>query len=202
MVATCVGEVVLAVYLALRPMSLLLALLQTGAIVTFTIILGVLEPMLLVHYLGMLSKNLPLVGCIWVCWLLTKEGWTPRSTWLLRAAMAVVWITEGIFPKMLFLQTGEVEVVQAIGLSAQAAATLIWITGLCQALSGVAALVLRGTALRALLLAQLLALVFLPQLVTVVQPEMWVHPFGPLTKVVPIVVGTAILWRQCVCTSS
>ena len=202
MVLTCVGEVLLAVYLALRPMSLLLAVLQTGAIVTFTAILGVLEPMLLVHYLGMLSKNLPLVVCIWVCWLLTREGWTTRCTWLLRSAMAVVWITEGLFPKMLFLQQGELEVVEAFGVGARTGAVLIWITGLCQVVSGLAALVLRGKALGLLLLAQLLALVFLPLMVTVVQPEMWVHPFGPLTKVVPLVVGTAILWRQCACTSS
>jgi hypothetical protein len=66
--------------------------------------------------------------------------------------------------------------------------------GACEVLSGVAALLLRGRPLRWLLGAQLAALVVLPALVGWLDPRLWVHPFGPLTKNVPILVGTAVLW--------
>jgi len=198
MVATCIGEIALAVYmLRCKRMSLWLVLLQTAAIGGFSMILAVVEPMLLVHYLGMLTKNLPLLACIWAAWLLAEDGWTPRTTWVLRGGMAIIWITEGVLPKMLFLQPGEVEIIQAFGLSADQAASLIWVTGLAQAISGVAVLLLRGRLLWCLLLLQWLALLLLPLMVTIVQPLMWVHPFGPLTKSMTIGIGTFVAWRRC-----
>jgi hypothetical protein len=198
MVATCIGEIGFALYLLrCKRMTLLPALMQTAAIGGFTVILAALEPMLLVHYLGVLTKNLPLLACIWAAWLLAEEGWTPRASWLLRAGMAVVWLSEGILPKMLFLQPGEIEFVQAFGLTAEQAASLIWATGLVQAISGVAVLLLRGGWLWGLLLAQCLALAFLPLMVAIVQPLMMVHPFGPLTKSLTIAAGTFVVWRRC-----
>lgn len=198
MFITCAAEVALAGYLfRIERTTKAVALLQIAAVSTFTGILGLLEPMLLVHYLGMLTKNLPLLICVWVSWRLGQEGWTAATTRLLRLGMAVIWVTEGVLPKMLFQQPGEVEIAMVLGLSAASAGTLIWVTGLGQALSGLAAMVLRGAPLRWLLLLQLLALIFLPLMVTFVQPQMWVHPFGPLIKNAPILAGTYILWRRC-----
>ncbi len=203
MVAACTCELALGLYLIVtRRMSWWLATGQTLAIAGFTVSLAVLEPALLVHYLGILTKNLPLVACIWTCWLLAEEDWSRRSIWVLRGGMAVIWITEGILPKMIFLQAGEVAALSSFGLSAELAADVIFVTGLCQAISGVAALLLRGRPLRVLLFAQGLALIFLPLMISACQAHMWLHPFGPLTKNIPILVGTAVLWRRCGSTSS
>jgi hypothetical protein len=68
--------------------------------------------------------------------------------------------------------------------------------GVAQVLSGVLVLVLTGPALRALLGAQIAALVVLPVLVSIGEPLLWVHPFGPLTKNLPILAGTIVVWRR------
>src|SRR5262249_33455540 len=129
-------------------------------------------------------------------WLLRREGWTPRAAWLLRGGMAIIWITEGLFPKVLFQAGWEVVLVRRSGLVPGDAAAFLRLMGACEALSGVAALLLRGRPLRWLLGAQMAALVVLPVLVGWLEPRLWVHPFGPLTKNVPILVGTALLWRH------
>ena len=69
--------------------------------------------------------------------------------------------------------------------------------GVAQVLSAFAALTLRGRPLRWLLGAQAVALVMLPAMVGWLEPQWWVHPFGPLIKNLPIVVGTLIIWRRC-----
>ena len=104
-----------------------------------------------------------------------------------------MWITEGVFPKLLFQQKSELEVVVASHLVPSDPAMFLRGLGLLQAVSGVLALVLRGWPLRLVLACQLVGLVVLPILVSIQEPTLWVHPFGPLTKNVPILVGTAVV---------
>ncbi len=196
MFVTCSLEVVLGVALLLRPAGHLLSVLQAGSVLVFTAILASLDPMLLVHPLGMLSKNLPFVLVVATVWSVERQGWTPRSDWLLRVAMAVVWISEGLFPKLLFQQEWELELATTLHLPGEPW-LLIGVLGVAQLLSGIGALLLRGSPLRWLLLAQLLALLVLPTAVGVVEPEWLLHPFGPLLKNVPLVVGSWLLYRRC-----
>ena len=202
MLGACAGEVILAAILFARRTNPWLALLQGGAIVGFTIILAALSPRLLVHPLGVLSKNLPLLAAIATAWLLVGEGFSQRAQWILRIGMAAPWISEGLFPKLLFLQPMEIEIVSFWGFSATSAGVLIRLVGVAQLLSGVAALLLRGRPLAWLLGAQLVALALLPIVVTVPLPLAWVHPFGPLTKNVVLLAGTFVLFRRCTPTSS
>lgn len=202
MVATCAAEIALAVVILWRRTDLWMALAQTGPVLAFTVILAALDPMLLAHPYGVLTKNLPILAAVWTAFLLVKEGFSPRAERLLRAGMAAPWITEGILPKVLFQQQLEIDVVTAAGFSEPAAHVLIRVTGVAQALTGVLALVLRGRALAWLLGAQLAALVVLPLLVTYTQAFMWAHPFGPLTKNVVIIAGTYVIWKRCTRISS
>lgn len=202
MVATCVGEIVLAAVVLWRKTDLLQALAQTAPIVAFTLILGVLDPRLFAHPFGVLTKNIPIVASLWTAYLLAREGFTPRVDLLLRVAAGLIWITEGIFPKLLFQSPMELAVLGAFGVPAAAASTLIRVTGVAQALSGVLVFKLTGRPLAVLLLLQMAALLFLPLLVTWTFPEMWAHPFGPLTKNVVIVAAAYVLWRRCTPTSS
>ncbi len=194
--ATCVGELVLAGLILVRPPQTWAFVLQTGAVASFTVILAALEPMLLVHPYGVLSKNYPFLALVAVTWLVAQEGWTARVTWLLRGGMALVWVTEGLFPKLLFQQPLELAVVAGSGLVPMDPAVFLTLLGLAQLLSGLAVLVLRGWPLWLLLGAQAAALLVLPALVSWQDPSLWVHPFGPMTKNVPIFFGTLLALRR------
>ncbi len=200
MFATCAAEVALAALILARPTSFLVAAAQTSAVVVFTGLLTGLDPMLLAHPLGVLTKNLPLIAVVWTAYLAATEGFTRRAAWLLRGGMAAIWITEGLLPKILFQQPLELALVESWGLAP--ASRVLVATGLAQIAGGVLALVLRGRALRLVLAAQLAALVVLPALVSIAMPSLWAHPFGPLTKNLPILVGTYVLLRRCDSTSS
>ena len=195
--AACALEVVLAVAVAVLRPSLLLVGVQVALVAGFTLILGVTEPMLLVHPFGVLSKNYPLIAMLVTSALVAREGWTARTTWLLRCGMALVWLTEGLFPKVFFQQPMELAIVANSGLVPFSPALFLSMLGVAQATSGVAALLLKGPWLKALLVAQALALVVLPLLVSWQSPLLWVHPFGPMTKNLPIIVGTLVALRRC-----
>ncbi len=196
MVVTCVAEVLLAIRVALGPASTWITLLQVGAVVTFTAILGVLDPWLLVNPFGMLTKNIPLLAALGTAWLVERDGWTPRALWLLRLGIAAVWLTEGIFPKILFQQREELDMVARCAPAWLAPSALLVVVGVCEAASGVGVLLLRGRPLRWLLGLQLAALLVLPLFAGFLDPRLWVHPFEPLVKNVPIVAGTVVLLRR------
>jgi len=117
MYATCPAEIAIGLRVALGQSATWLTLLQIGMIVTFTLILAVLEPMLLVSPFGFLTKNLPLLAVIGTTWLLEREGWTPRTMWLLRGGIGIIWITEGLLPKVFFQQPDELLLVAQSGLA-------------------------------------------------------------------------------------
>lgn len=188
---TCAAEVVLGLVIALARPGWILTVIPTAMVISFTAILALYDPALLVHPLGILSKNVPIVALIWVAFLVHRQGWTPASDKLLRGGMAIIWLTEGLFPKILFQQRWELDFA-----AAQAPwidpSLLLYAIGSLQIASAILALVLRGNGLRALLGAQCAALLVLPLLVGVFSPDLFVHPFGPLTKNLPILAGTAL----------
>ncbi len=200
MYPVCFAELLLGLRLLIGRMHTWLAGLQVAMVVAFTVILGVLDPWLLVHPFGVLTKNLPLLAVVGCAWFLWQEGWSPRAHWLLRIGVAVIWLTEGLFPKILFQQPLELEMVAAaapaVGLPVEPSHFLVAM-GLAQIASGLGVLLLRGRALKLLLLLQAAALVLLPLMVTWQDPSVWLHPFGPLTKNIPILVGTLVLASRC-----
>jgi len=191
--ATCAVEVALGVRLALGPTSTWLVWVQVAMVSAHTLILALSEPMLLVHPMGVLTKNLPLLAALGTAWLIEREGWSSRAVWLLRAGMAVIWITEGIFPKILFQQEMELAIARESPLVWMDASHFLTLLGVAQAASGMLALILQRRWLRALLFVQGAALIALPLLVSWNDVQLWVHPLAPLTKTVPITVGTLLL---------
>lgn len=196
MYATCVGEMLLGLRVACFPPDRWTTLLQLMLIGSFTAILSWIEPMLLVHPLGVLTKNVPLAALIATAWLVQHEGWTRRALWLLRAGMASIWLTEGLFPKILFQQQDEIDIVARSGLAPGDPAVFLRFMGVCQAVSGVAALVCRGRLLRVVLVCQIAGLIVLPLLVSSQDWPLWVHPFGPMIKNVPMIAGHVLLLRH------
>ncbi len=191
--AACAGELALGVaVLVMKPRTWLVGL-QTALVLFFTATLASLEPMLLVHPLGVLSKNLPLLAVLWTAWLVEREGPSVRARWLLRLGMAVIWFTEGLFPKLLFQQVWELDLAVALGIPFPE--QFVGALGLLQIASAALALTMGGRALRLVLGVQLAALLLLPLMVCALEPAWLWHPFGPITKNLPLLVGTWVLWR-------
>jgi hypothetical protein len=196
MYATCLAEIALGLRVALGRTATWLMILQVGMILTFSAVLAVLEPMMLVSPFGFLTKNIPLLAMIVVAWLLEREGWTPRAVWLLRAGIGLIWITEGLVPKVFFQQEAELLVVAESGLVPGDPGEFLFWLGLAEAASGLLVFALHGTVLRIVLSCQLVALLLLPLLVSWQHPEYWTHPFGGLTKNMAILTGTWVLLRR------
>lgn len=194
---TCAAEIALGAWVALGRAGTLVTLLQLSMVLSFTLILALTEPRLLISPFGMLTKNVPILAAISVAWLVEREGWTRRAMWTLRVGVAFVWLTEGLFPKILFQQPEELVIAARSGASFGHPGTLLIVIGLLQVASGLLVLVLSGRWLRLVLAAQLAGLVVLPVLVSLQVPWLWFHPFGPLTKNVPLLVGTFVLRRRC-----
>jgi hypothetical protein len=200
MYAACAAEVALGLRVLLGRAAGWLALLQTALIVGFTLILAVPEPALLAHPFGVLTKNAPLLALVGASWLVEREGWSRRAYWLLRVGMASVWLLEGLFPALICASQGQQDVLTHNGLAFGDAAVTLRVVGALQVAAFVAALLLGGWPLRLLLAGFALGLVAITVLVTLYQPLLWFDPFGPLTKNVPILIGTLLLLRKTFAT--
>jgi len=194
--ATCAAEIVLGVWVLLGRMTPALSGLQAALVVGFTAILAVMEPMLLVHPFGILTKNVPLLAAVVSAERVERKGWTREAERPLRWGLACIWITEGVLPKILFQQPMEIAVVERSGLVPMDPARFLIAMGVLEALSGLSVLVLDGKPLRAVLAAQIGGLILLPILVAWHEPTLWVHPFGPLTKNLPILAASVVLFRR------
>ena len=193
MVVTCVGEIALGLRVLFGRMDAWLAWLQAVLIVGFTSLLTATQPGLWLHPLGVLTKNLPLLAIIGVLCRLDRRGWDARGEWLQRAGMAVIWLTDGVAAQFLYgLPDRGLAPVRAV-VPFDPALT-VRVLGVLSAASGLAVLALRGRPRQAVLLAQAAVLAAVAVVASFVDPLLWVHPFGPLTKSVPLLIGT---WIAC-----
>jgi hypothetical protein len=196
MFAACTGDVVLGLGVLLLPARSWLTAVQVVAIAGFTITLAAAEPGLLVDSFGVLSKNVSLVGFIIAAWLIQREGWTRRAEWVLRFGLGFIWLWEGVFANAVFQTETLRAVIAATGLRLPNPRLSLAAAGIGEALGGVALLVLRGRPLRWLLALQTVGLLLICILVTNYNPMLWFHPFGPLAKNIPLIVGTLVLLRR------
>jgi hypothetical protein len=180
MYATCAAEVVLGLRVALGRAATWLTLLQVATILGFTAILTASQPHLWLHPLGVLTKNLPLLVLLGTAWLVEREGWSRRAVWLLRGGLAAFWLADGVLAWLLGDST-------AVGIRRG------WVVGVNEIVLAAAVLLLRGPVLQGLLAGYLLTLAVVTGLATVHDPLLWVHPFGPLTKTVPLAVATVVV---------
>jgi hypothetical protein len=203
MYLACVSELVLGVRVWAKPSGRALLWLQVLTIAGFTVTLAALEPRLLAHPFGVLSKNVGIVGVLAAAHVVAAAGprAAARAPLVLRASLAIVWLWEGLGPKLLLVQAEELRVVEHLGFGREQAVALVHLVGVGEVLLALLTLTLHGRALRGLLSVCLVLLLVLPALVTLTQPELWLHPFGPLTKNVVLVAATFVLWRRCSATS-
>jgi hypothetical protein len=118
---------------------------------------------------------------------------TARHKLLVRIALGILWLFTGITSAFLGPETGY-EVLASGGITGDNATTLIFLgSGLDFA---VGLWVLTGWQLKPCCLVQLGLIVCYTLLLSFIQPEFWLHPFGPLTKNIPIAVMIYVLYSS------
>jgi hypothetical protein len=195
MVATCLGEIALGLRVALVRSETWLTALQIAAIAAFTAILSVTQPGLWLQPLGVLSKNLPLLAILAAAWMIERRGWDHRGEWILRFGLAAAWIADGLAAQTLYGDT-KADMSELHRFIHEQRPTVVRAVGAIAAASGLGLVILRGESLRVLLVCQLMVLIAVPIGATFLDPLLWFHPFGPLTKNVPLIAATWVLLRR------
>jgi hypothetical protein len=194
MYATCAAEVVLGLRVALGPPATWLTVLQLVLIGGFTAILSVSQPGLWLDPLGMLTKNLALLVMIGTAWMVQRQGWSKGAHRLLRGGMALFWLADGVLGLL-----------AARPASADAlVGRLLRFQGRCEIAAAVAAAISLAwpqrfvlTVLSLLLAVQLLALWVITGCASQDDELAWFHPFGPLTKNIPVAIATLVVAYHC-----
>jgi uncharacterized protein YbjT (DUF2867 family) len=115
-----------------------------------------------------------------------------QLNWLLpvlRLSIAFVWIFTGIVSLGLYPADSSYELLARVGVPTVIAPVLLYGAAAMDIVLGVATLVLRRR--RYLWLAQIAVIVFYTVIISVRLPEFWLHPYGPLTKNLPML---AAIW--------
>ena len=181
-------------WFVVRPVRWLVSL-QAALVLSFSLILALKEPLLLASPFGMLSKNLQFLCVLYVLFLVEKHGsWTDLAKRYLRIGMAVVWLTEGLFPNFCFSSRSNFRWFRESNRTIIASiSSVLWVWHrFCLRLR----LCCPENGCGFLLLLQAGALCCC-RCWWVLEPSLYVHPFGPFSKNLPIFVGTLVVRKQC-----
>jgi uncharacterized protein YbjT (DUF2867 family) len=107
---------------------------------------------------------------------------------LLRVSIAAVWIWTGIVSMGLYPLDQSYALLARLGLSGSLATVLLYGAALLDLALGVATLALRRR--RWVWRAQIAVMLAYTLLISVWLPEYWLHPYGPLTKNLPLIAAT------------
>ena len=110
---------------------------------------------------------------------------------LLRLSVALVWIVTGILSLGVYPLDASYELLGRVGLADGAATAALYSAGALDIVLGLATL-LPGRR-RWLWRAQIALIVGYSAIITVFLPEYWMHPFGPLTKNLPMIAAILTL---------
>jgi hypothetical protein len=101
--------------------------------------------------------------------------------WLVRLVLGLSWLYQGIVPKLLFPDTGELRILQGVGFSEAAAHGIATAVGVGEILFGLLFWLLPRGGLRAVYWLNMVGLVVLGAGALFSQPAVFVAPFNPLT---------------------
>jgi hypothetical protein len=188
MYATCAAEVLLGLRVALGSAATWLTVLQVVLIAGFTAILSVSQPAMWLNPLGMLAKNLALLVMIGAAWLLERPGRGEDAALWLRLGMGLFWTVQGLLTVIgredpalpapmsrVMGPFGGIEIVLGLLTLQRPIVALLFFLGL-----------------------YVVALVLITLAASRLEPLLWFHPFGPLTKSVAVAVAAGVIGRYCV----
>lgn len=111
--------------------------------------------------------------------------------WLLHCSIALVWIITGLCSLGLYPVSMSFEILREAGINGPVASISLFGGGILDLCLGLA--MLNQRYLRAALKCQLLITFIYTLIISLLLPELWLHPFGPVTKNLPLFVTTAAL---------
>lgn len=110
-----------------------------------------------------------------------------------RVSLAILWVFTGISSEFFAKDIG-FEVLSSAGITGQFASVLISLGSLADVVVGL--WVLFGVKLRLCYLVQMVLIVGYSILLSFIAPDFWLHPFGPITKNIPILVFIYYLYQE------
>ena len=112
---------------------------------------------------------------------------------LMNAAIGLVWIWTGIVSLGLYPVAGSYELLADFGLAGVLATFALYSGAVLDLALGILTFTTRGRPRQLVLLMQFLVIATYTFLITLRIPEWWLHPFGPLSKNLPMLAGIALL---------
>lgn len=111
---------------------------------------------------------------------------------LLRLSLAFVWLWTAIVVLFLTPIEESLLLIAPLGFPEQVAIGLIWVTALFELALGAA--MVANFRVREITLIQMVLIAAFTLLITLFLPEQWLHPFGPISKNIPLLAATFILF--------
>lgn len=113
---------------------------------------------------------------------------------LARASVALVWLWTGVVSLGLYPVVGSLALLADFGLQGRPAFAALYAGALLDLALGVATLLAPARWMRRVWCAQLLVIAGYTALITLRMPHWWLHPYGPLSKNLPMMATIAMLW--------
>lgn len=118
------------------------------------------------------------------------------GTWLpaLRWSIALLWLWTGVVSLGLYPVGDSLALLARVGLHGALAQVALYGAAALDLLLGVATIAAPARWRGAVWAAQLLLIAGYTLLITIFLPEYWLHPYGPISKNLPILAAIALLW--------
>ncbi len=111
---------------------------------------------------------------------------------LLRLSLAFMWIWTGLTSAFWYPVSDSYQMLGAVGLSGMALPIALYAAALLDTLLGLALLL--NYRLRRVLLIQIAMMLGYSLILTFCLPEFWLHPFGPISKNLPLIAASLMLY--------
>jgi uncharacterized protein YbjT (DUF2867 family)/uncharacterized membrane protein YphA (DoxX/SURF4 family) len=124
----------------------------------------------------------------------TAERWQARLFFLrplLRLTIGLLWLFTGIVSAFIYPVEASYQLLAATGITGIMAPIMLYSAAFLDGLLGIATLI--GYRLRLVVGLQLFLMLSYTVIITWALPALWIHPFGPVTKNLPLIVATLIM---------
>ncbi|WP_299197201.1 SDR family oxidoreductase [uncultured Amphritea sp.] len=116
---------------------------------------------------------------------------------VLRGCIALLWIMTGLCSLLLYPEVKSLDILSQAGIEGVPATLSLYMGGAIDLLLGLAMFSNRW--MKPALIGQLLLTVTYTLIISCLLPELWLHPFGPVTKNLPLITATLcllVIWRK------
>jgi len=110
---------------------------------------------------------------------------------LLRLCIGFLWIFTGIISAFVYPVEESYKLLAATGINGIFAPIMLYSASIFDGLLGIATLI--AYRIRVVVGLQLLLIISYMAIISWVLPEFWIHPFGPITKNLPLIIATLIM---------